>query len=162
MPHDSRRTPVGGGRTIRTVTARTAPILLVLALCSIGAAGAETFGTITDIEVVRVYDGDTFFADIAGYPPLIGDDIGIRVRGVDCPEIRGSCDRERQLAREARDFVEELLGSADQISLVDLERGKYFRIVATVLVDGQDLSALLISEGLAVPYEERDEANWCR
>ena len=128
---------------------------------SIFAAVAQTYGTITDVEIVRVYDGATFFVAIESYPAIVGAEIGIRVRGIDCPEIRASCRRERELAVTARDFVRAVLASAERVDLVAVERGKYFRIVATVLVDGVDLSELLIERGLAVRYEQRDEIDWC-
>ncbi len=51
---------------------------------------------------------------------------------------------------------------AHSITLKNVERGKYFRIVATVEADGQDVSDLLIQEGLAVPYEGGTKGkNWC-
>ncbi len=41
-------------------------------------------------------------------------------------------------------------------------RDKYFRIDARVLADGQDLADLLISQGLAVPYDGGTKtADWC-
>jgi len=48
------------------------------------------------------------------------------------------------LAYEARDFVRQVLSQSQTIDLRDAERGKYFRIVARVVVDGQDISELLI------------------
>lgn len=122
---------------------------------------AETFGDLIDVEVVRVYDGDTFFADIDSLHPLLGEEIGIRVRGVDTPEIRGRCERERILARMARDAAAALLTEAERVDLIEVERGKYFRIVATVLVDGVDLAHALISQGLAVEYVEGARIDWC-
>ena len=40
-----------------------------------------------------------------------------------------------------------------EITLHDIEREKYFRIVASVIVDGQNLSDLLLAKKLAVPYD---------
>ena len=94
--------------------------------------------------------------------PIIGDDMGIRVRGLDTPEIRGRCDREKELARQARDYARTILERAERIDLVDIERGRYFRIVATVLVDGVDLAEILIDAGLAVPYDGNGpRPDWC-
>ena len=49
--------------------------------------------------------------------------------------------------------MRELLEQAQQIDLVDVERDKYFRVVAKVNVDGRDLSQLLLEEGHAVIYD---------
>jgi len=73
-----------------------------------------------------------------GLPAVFGDDINIRVAGVDTPEIRGKCPAEKALAIEARDRVRELLTNAKTIDLLNVERGKYFRLVASVRIDGID------------------------
>ena len=82
--------------------------------------------------------------------------------GIDAPEIRGRCAQEEQLALQARDRVRELLEQAQQIDLVDVERDKYFRVVAKVNVDGRDLSQLLLEEGHAVIYDGGTKSkDWC-
>ena len=141
---------------------RRMTIVTLLVVGTVFFLSADSYGDLTAFEVVRVYDGDTFFVDIPSLHPLLGDEIGVRVRGVDTPEIRGHCDRERELARRARDFVQERLAQAATVTLVDVERGKYFRIVASVVVDGVDLAELLIAAGLAVPYDgDGPKQSWC-
>lgn len=131
-------------------------------LCWIMPAAGDTFGDIVAPVVVRVYDGDTFFVDLPDLHPVIGDEIGIRVRGIDTPEIRGSCDDERRRARSARDRAQEILRGAEVVILHEIERGRYFRIVATVLVDGRDLGEMLIAEGHARPYDGTGaRGGWC-
>ena len=141
---------------MRTVASIFAILVFVLPI------SAESFGDILGVRLVRVYDGDTFFVDIEGVHPLLGDEMGIRVRGVDTPEIRGKCDKEKELAQAARRFAEDALLGATRIDLLDVERGKYFRIVADVSVDGVNLAQLLINNGLGVPYDGKGEKrNWC-
>ncbi len=66
------------------------------------------------------------------------------------------------MTKQARDVARELLSHAQQIDLENADRGKYFRIVASVEADGQDVSDLLIQEGLAVAYEGRTKVkDWC-
>lgn len=123
---------------------------------------AESFGDVLGVRLVRVYDGDTFFVNIEGVHPLLGDEIGIRVRGVDTPEIRGKCDREKELAQAARRFAEDALLGATSVDLLDVERGKYFRIVADVSLDGANLAQLLIDNGLGVSYDGKGKRHdWC-
>ena len=125
------------------------PVLLIALTALVlatPALGADTFGDLNDVVLVRVYDGNTFFVDIPELHPLIGDEIGIRVRRVDTPEIRARCDAERDLAHAARRLAERVLIDAQSIDLMNIERGRYFCIVATVLVDRVDLAAILIAD----------------
>ena len=45
--------------------------------------------TFTNVQIIRVYDGDTFFVNIPYVHWLIGSNISVRIRGIDTPEIRG-------------------------------------------------------------------------
>jgi len=107
-------------------------------------------------------DGDICSFTIHGVHPLLGHRIAIRLAGIDTPEMHGKCEEEKALAPEAKMFMESLLGQAQDIHLVGAKRGKHFRIVATVEADGQDVSDLLIQEGLAVVYDGGvKEKDWC-
>jgi len=121
--------------------------------------------TILNITIVSCYDGDTCrvnlprsaFNDDWAYE-LFGHNIPIRVEGIDTPEIRGQCQKEKDLAYEARDLVRGLLDNAQTITLTIDDnpkevRGKYFRIVGRLIADGVDISDLLIQRHLAVPYD---------
>ncbi len=126
-----------------------------------GSRGPRAF-TFESVTYHGCADGDTCSFTIHGVHPLLGHRIAIRLAGIDTPEMHGKCEEEKALAREAKMFVESLLGQAQDIHLVGAKRGKYFRIVATVEADGQDVSDLLIQEGLAVPYEGGTKGkNWC-
>ncbi len=102
-------------------------------------------------ELVRVVDGDTIVVNIPSYPPIFGHAIAIRLAGCDTPELRDAHPELRTLAHEAKAFVQHSL-QGKQILLSNLKRGKYFRIVAHIYVDGVDISSQLIKQGLAVPY----------
>ena len=43
--------------------------------------------SLTSDQIVDVYDGDTFKIDLPSQHPLFGDDLSIRVLGIDTPEI---------------------------------------------------------------------------
>ena len=122
---------------------------------------AASYGTARVAAVVSVYDGDTFRANIAGWPALIGNNMPIRVKGVDAPEIRGQCESEKAAAREARQFTVDRLNNAQVIELRNMERGKYFRILADVYLDGVNLTGLLLNAGHARPYQGGKRAGWC-
>ena len=119
--------------------------LIVLSiLITFQVQAAPQYGTVTVSKVISVYDGDTFRVNIDSLPPIVGKNIPIRVNGVDTPEIRGKCQYEKNLALKARDFVRGKLANAKEIKLTNLQRGKYFRVVANVLVDGVSLEQELL------------------
>ena len=122
----------------------------------------KDFGTAVAV-VTSIYDGDTFRADIAGYPEIIGERIGIRINGIDTPEMRGKCDLEKALARRAKEVTVSILRSAKRVELHHMKRGKYFRIVADVFADGKSVAEALLEQGLAVPYDGGKKVrDWCR
>ena len=117
------------------------------------------------MKLEKVYDGDTLTVTIPGYPAIFGRRVGVRVRGIDTPEIRGFktfC--EAYLARVARDEASRFLKSGGVIHLKRPERGKYFRIVADVRVGNRDLASYLVSKRLAVRYDggTKSDVDWCR
>ena len=112
-------------------------------------------------QVVEVYDGDTFKIDLQGVHPLFGDKLPIRVKGIDTPELRGTTEEIKALAEQARELTEKTLKGAEKIELRNPERGKYFRIVAEVWVDGKALATMLKEKGLAQDYDgEGERPKW--
>jgi len=65
------------------------------------AVTAKDYGSATVSKVISVYDGDTFRVSIKIYPPIVGENIAIRVNGIDTPEIRGKYPSEKVLAIKA-------------------------------------------------------------
>ena len=84
------------------------------------------------------------------------------MNGIDTPEIRGKCQYEKNLALKARDFVRVKLANAKEIKLTNLQRGKYFRVVASVLVDGVSLEQELLDNKLAYRYDGGKKLSWCK
>ena len=123
---------------------------------------APDYGSVTISGITSVYDGDTFRANIPNYPPIVGENIGIRINGIDTPEIRGKCPKEVSLAKDAQRFAEKTLRSAKVVELRNLQRGKYFRVVADVYADGVNVGDALVNESLAVVYDGgRKTKDWC-
>jgi endonuclease YncB( thermonuclease family) len=129
---------------------------------SLPAQAKPQYGTVTVSKVINVYDGDTFRVNIDSLPPIVGKNIPIRVNGVDTPEIRGKCEYEKNLALKARDFVRVKLANAKEIKLTNLQRGKYFRVVANVVVDGVSLEQELLDNELAYEYSGGKKLSWCK
>ena len=140
-------------------------LVMLIALLIIPAAinAASSYGSIAISSITSVYDGDTFRANIPNYPPIVGENIGIRINGIDAPEIRGKCAKEISLAKDAQSFAEKTLRSAEVVELRNLQRGKYFRIVADVYADGVNVGDELVKESLAVVYDGGKKVkDWCK
>lgn len=135
--------------------------LTLTVLCSCG--NTETYyGNLYDVKYVTNYDGDTVTFNIPYLHSIVGDHINVRVAGVDTPEIKGRCLKEKVLAKQAQKEVQKILTHAHKISLNNIKRGKYFRIIANVIVDGQDLSTILLNKHMAVPYDGGHKSfDWC-
>ena len=137
-------------------------ILLTFLLISVCIQAKPQYGTVTVSKVISVYDGDTFRVDINSLSSIVGKNIPIRVNGVDTPEIKGKCEYEKKLALKARDFVRAKLANAKEIKLTNLQRGKYFRVVANVVVDGVSLEQELLDNQLAYEYSGGKKLSWCK
>lgn len=123
-------------------------------------AASKIYGDAVVSEVTSIYDGDTFRCTITGYPEIIGERIGIRINGIDTPEMRDNRPAVKALARQAKQHTVQRLREGRQIVLKNMQRGKYFRIVADVYVDGSNLGQELIDRGLAQPYGGGKKAKW--
>lgn len=123
---------------------------------------AHSQDTVSVSRVISVYDGDTFRVDIDELSDIVGKNIAIRILGIDTPEIRGQCEKEKQLAIKARDFTRYYLNNASNIQLSNLKRDKYFRLLADVYIDGESLAAALLVNNLAVRYSGNKKSNWCK
>jgi hypothetical protein len=97
-------------------------------------AALEDIFTLSPEQIVEVYDGDTFKIDLPSQHPLFGDDISVRVAGIDTPELKGSSDEIKALAYKAKNRTQELLSDAKTIELKNPQRDKYFRVLAEVWI----------------------------
>ena len=79
--------------------------------------------TFTNVEVIRVYDGDTFFVNIPYVHWLIGSNISVRIRGIDTPEIKGGTSETKELAIKSKEALIKLLEGRN-ITLYNLNRDK--------------------------------------
>lgn len=126
--------------------------LLFYLLISI-VVNAKTYtDTITDFTIVKVRDGDTFVINIPNIPDVFGHEIAIRIRGIDTPEKSDKRNEIKAIAYKATEELTKLLNNAKKIELYDLERDKYFRVLARVSVDGIDVGDYMIKKGLAKKY----------
>jgi endonuclease YncB( thermonuclease family) len=103
--------------------------------------------------VIKCYDADTI--TIASKLPYDASPLyrlSVRLNGIDAPEIKGKCAEEKEVAKEARDFVSNLVLNK-VIRLENVESEKYGRILADVYLGDVHLNELLLKERYAVKYD---------
>ncbi|WP_020003351.1 thermonuclease family protein [Brachyspira innocens] len=140
-------------------------LLLIYMVLSISLFAFETTenninnNILYNIEVIRIYDGDTFFVNIPDVHWLIGSNISVRIRGIATPEIRGGTEETKELARKSKEALIKLF-EGRKITLYNLNRDKYFRILADVKADNIDVKDYMIKNNYAKPYNGGTKDSW--
>jgi endonuclease YncB( thermonuclease family) len=140
---------------------RVALPVLALAAAIGGAAGKERLAGSFVARVTEVIDGDTLSVEV---PVWLGLDLDtkVRLRGIDAPELHGRCPQEKDLAIAAKRHLAR--ETTAQVTLTNVEGDKYYgRVEAdvTTVPDGLNLSAAMLSSGLARAYDGGRRGGWC-
>lgn len=135
-------------------------LLVFMSLARATPASERIAGPVA-AQILEVIDGDSLRIRAHIWPGQFVEVI-LRLRGIDTPELRASCPRERELALAARRIMSELLGKGP-VTLVNIGGGKYFgRVLGDIrLADGGDLAARMLKLAPARPYRGRHRAGWC-
>ncbi|MBD3419097.1 MAG: thermonuclease family protein [Chitinivibrionales bacterium] len=139
---------------------RITSILLLAFACAAFSGKKDTYGDVVVDEMVFIYDGDTFKANIKGRPPIIGDEISIRLSGIDTPEKRDDDAHTMKKAEKARKYLANRLRNAEVVVLKNIRRDKYFRLLADVYVDRWSMGKEMIRVGLAKEYLGGKRPSW--
>lgn len=113
--------------------------------------------------VIKVYDGDTI--TIASHLPYINSPLyrfSVRLNGIDCPEIKGKTEEEKECAVIAKKTLSDMIMSK-MVTLKNIKTEKYGRILADVYVDNICLNDYMIEKRLAVIYDggtKNTPSNW--
>lgn len=99
-----------------------------------------------------VVDGDTIKDKDSGY---------IRLLGIDTPEIKGKCKKEKDKALDAKKYLQSIIYNGKDIKIIGNKSDKYGRLLARVLVDDQDASSLMLLAGFARVYDGGKRGGWC-
>lgn len=126
-------------------------LMIVLLFISINCFADHSF---SNVKYIETYDGDTFFVNIPSLHPVFGKRLGVRVRGIDTPEIRSKNKYEKVLGYKAKAFTMAILENSKKIRLTNCVRGTFSRIVCDVANNNtRNLGADLIKNGLAEVYK---------
>ena len=103
------------------------------------------------------YDGDTCYVTVDG------KNNKIRLLELDTPEIsKPKCDEELELGLKARDYINNLIENASSIEFKTEYKEDYFgRILSYLIIDGEDVSAKIVSNNLGVVYDRNNKNDWC-
>lgn len=104
-------------------------------------------------EVIKVYDGDTI--TIAAKLPYESSPlyrIHVRLNGIDTPEIKGKSPEEKELSKEARESLSNLV-LHKKVQLKNVSSEKYGRLLADVHLDDLHVNQWLIEQRYAVKYD---------
>lgn len=113
-------------------------------------------------QVIKVYDGDTI--TIAGHLPYDGSPLyrfSVRLNGIDCAEIKGKSEEEKQCAIKAQGQLSQLIMNKTVV-LKNVKNEKYGRLLADVYVDDVHVNQYMLDNGLAVKYDggTKQKVNW--
>jgi micrococcal nuclease len=113
-------------------------------------------------EVTQVLDGDTLAVNIQVW---IGQKVetSLRIDGIDAPEIKGKCERERAMAAAARAELARLVADG-QVRIYDVRLEKYAgRVLAKAeTTDGINIAQHLLDKGFVRPYHGEKRQPWCK
>ena len=106
-------------------------------------------------KVTRVIDGDTIDVDLD-----LGFDIiykcRVRLYGIDTPESRTSNKDEKARGKLASKFLQDAINNGAHVILrthLKDSKGKFGRVLASVIVDGIDVNQQMVVNHMAVRYE---------
>lgn len=112
------------------------------------------------VDVIRTVDGDTFIARVHQRD---GRDLvaRVRLRGIDAPEMKASCQEELDKAQAAAAALRGLLGQGG-VAIYNLGADKYGRVLADVATKRTpNVSAALLAGGYARSYNGGHRDGWC-
>ena len=106
-------------------------------------------------QVTRVVDGDTIDVDLD-----LGFDIiykcRVRLYGIDTPESRTRNKDEKVRGKLAAKFLQNAISNGENVILqtqLKDSKGKFGRVLASVVVDGININQRMVTNHLAVRYE---------
>ena len=102
--------------------------------------------------VIKVYDGDTI--TIASKLPYRNSKMyrwSVRIRGIDCPEMKTNNNEEKNIAKIAQSTLSDMI-LHKHVKLENVNNDKYGRVLADVIYKNRNISTFMLENKLAVPY----------
>lgn len=136
-------------------------VCVVLIVSMQPGVAAKSFAGPVEAHVLRVIDGDTFLAEALVWPGHTVR-VNVRIRGIDAPEMRSKCAKEREAAHHARFLLEALIGEMP-VQVYNIGADKYYgRVLADVTnVHGTSVAEELLNKHAVRPYEGKKKMPFC-
>lgn len=122
-----------------------------------GAENSSAHNRFVVTRIVTVYSAKAFTCEIKHPLPVFGRRVPVKLRSIDLPAVDDKKPHAQALARRAKQLTEKLLQQAKVITLENMRRDGYSRIIADVYVDGRNLADLLESPALTKSTESTIE-----
>ena len=138
--------------------------ILLLALSANGYAAKAPQGATYDAQILRVSDGDTIVISAPFLPAPLKPELAVRIYGVDTPEKghRAQCPSENERGLAASKFTTNAVAKSVKRQVVLYGWDKFGgRVLGDILLDGQSLRSMLISNGFAREYFGEAKQSWC-
>jgi endonuclease YncB( thermonuclease family) len=139
-------------------------LIILLLLPTFALAQKTPKGVTYDAQIIRVSDGDTIVISAPFLPAPLKPELAVRIFGVDTPEKgwRGQCESEKQRGEAASLFTKDLVSKSSQRQVVLYGWDKFGgRVLGDILLNGQSLRTMLISNGFAREYYGDAKQSWC-
>ena len=120
--------------------------------------------TLAEAEIaLRQYNGQYCYDGDTCYVMIDGTKAKIRLLELDTPEIsKPKCEAELELGLEARDYLNNLIANASSVEIkTDYEKDYFGRTLAHLIIDGEDVSSMVVRNNLGVKYDTDNKMNWC-
>ena len=139
-------------------------LLVLLAVPMLAMAQKTPQGVTYDAQIVRVSDGDTVVIAAPFLPAPLKPELAVRIFGVDTPEkgFRGQCESEKQRGEAASQFTKQAVSASTQRQVVLYGWDKFGgRVLGDIILNGQSLRTMLITNGFAREYYGDAKQSWC-
>lgn len=126
--------------------------------------GKQKAGVTYDANITRVIDGDTVAFEAPWLPAPLKKELSVRIFGVDTPEKghRAQCPQENAKGQAATKFTKDTIAASQKRQVVLMNWDKYGgRVLGDVILNGQSLRMLLITNGYAREYYGDAKLSWC-
>lgn len=144
-----------------TVGVRGLLLTFAVLLAACPAAAADRYAW----PVQKVISGGAMVVRLDTLPTWLRD-TPVELDGVSFPHQHGNCQKEKILAIRATEYTRHRVETADVIkvepvTVEPVEWGPHGRIVGKIWVNGENLAADLIKQGLAYPDDGIHQKWWC-
>ena len=121
-------------------------------------------GVTYEADVLRVTDGDTVVIAAPYLPQPLKPQLAVRIYGIDTPEkgTTAKCPAEIEKGKAATLFTRTAVNNSQHRQVIIYGWDKYGgRILGDIILDGQSLRQLVISNGYAYEYYGGFKRSWC-